>query len=156
MAATPTVPEMFRVITLDRYFMWCRFQRDHYKEIKVTWETDFFDSMEMQHAFMCLSYWYAGLYVVCEGWQELKLSDSEIDKLLASPYLDVLRRYRNGVFHFQQDYFDKRLKEAIKLGQDFHCWVEELMSNFQRYFRHWWQKHQLVILQMKAKSTAVN
>ena len=60
------------------------------------------------------------------------------------------------VWATRQDYFDKRLKEAIKLGQDFQCWVEELMSNFQRYFRHWWQKHQLVILQMKAKSTAVN
>src|SRR5258705_5390896 len=116
MSAIPTVDELMRVTSLGRYLMWCQSQRDQYKEINVTWETSFYDSMEMQKAFMYLSYWYAGLYVVCEGWQELKLTDPEIDKLLGSPNLDVLRRYRNGVFHYQQDYFDTRIKEAIKLG----------------------------------------
>lgn len=31
---------------------------------------------------MYMSYWYAGLYVVIEGWQKLKLQDMAIDTLL--------------------------------------------------------------------------
>ncbi len=73
---------------------------------------------------MYLSYWYAGLYVVCEGWQEAKLSDSEIDALLQSSHLEFLKRFRNG---FQADYFDKRFMDALVLGKDFDEWAESLM-----------------------------
>jgi len=69
--------------------------------------------------FVYLSYWYAGLYVVCEGWQELKLSDPEILDLLKSPHLEGLKRFRNGVYHYQADYFDKRLMRAFAGGAGF-------------------------------------
>ena len=52
---------------------------------------------------MCL--WYGMLYVVVEGWQEAKLSDPEVDRLLSSPNTELLRRFRNGMFHFQRDYW---------------------------------------------------
>jgi hypothetical protein len=81
---------------------------------------------------MYLSYWYAGLYVVCEGWQELKLSDPEIDSLLASPHLALLKRFRHGVYHFQPDYFDKRLMNPFVLGKDFDDWIESLTGAFHR------------------------
>ena len=35
--------------------------------------------------FMYMSYWYATLYVVIEGWKNLKFSDPKIDELLKSP-----------------------------------------------------------------------
>jgi hypothetical protein len=151
---------MMRVVSLWRYFMWCEMQRNDSKAVKVTWETDFFDSIEMQRWFMHLSYWYCGLYVVCEGWQELKLTDSDIDHLLSSPYLDVLRRYRNGVFHYQHDYFDVRIKEAIEAGEPFRLWVEELMQHFSRFFTDWFNKHRSLIrslkLQQQVKAQTVN
>jgi hypothetical protein len=50
-----------------------------------------------------MSYWYAALYVVIEGWRDLGLADATIDALLQSPNVDLLKRYRNGVFHFQKD-----------------------------------------------------
>src|ERR1035438_1862649 len=50
---------------------------------------------------MCL--WYGMLFVVVEGWREAKLSDPEVDRLLASPNTELLRRFRNGMFHFQKD-----------------------------------------------------
>jgi hypothetical protein len=59
-------------------------------------------------SFLYMSYWYGALYVVIEGWRELKLADTGIDNLLESPNVDLLRKYRNGVFHFQADYNDKR------------------------------------------------
>jgi hypothetical protein len=52
---------------------------------------------------MCL--WYGMLYVVVEGWKESGLSDPEVDRLLASPNTELLRRFRNGMFHFQTDHW---------------------------------------------------
>lgn len=53
--------------------------------------------------------WCGLLYVVVEGYRELKLKDSAVDSLLAdSQRIEVLRRCRNGMFHFQKDYFDPR------------------------------------------------
>ena len=86
---------------------------------------------------MYLSYWYAGLYVACEGWQDLKLADSEIDGLLASSNLELLKRFRNGVYHFQPDYFDKRLMNPFVLGKGFDEWVESLTHAFARYLDAW-------------------
>ena len=57
-----------------------------------------------------MSYWYGGLYAVIEGWQELGLTDPTIDRLLESPNVELLRRYRNGVFHYQMTYFDDRFR----------------------------------------------
>lgn len=42
---------------------------------------------EVLQGFMFLSYCYATLYVVAEGWQELKLSDPAVDALLTEPIL---------------------------------------------------------------------
>ncbi len=55
-----------------------------------------------------LSYWYAALYVVIEGWKELGFQDAEIDALLISPNVKHLKRYRNGVCHFQPKCLDDR------------------------------------------------
>jgi hypothetical protein len=104
-------------------------------------------------AYMYMSYWYAGLYVVAEGWKELGLSDAEIDELLdmstgrkverpapvgAAPQivdervLDVLRRYRNGAFHFQRDYFDDRFLDFMKV-EAAPGWARALNLAFGRY-----------------------
>jgi hypothetical protein len=84
-----------------------------------------------------LCYWLAGLYVVSEGWQELKLSDPEVDALLKSPHVEKLKRFRHGVYHFQPDYFDKRFMDALALGDDFSEWAKSLMLAFARYFDAW-------------------
>lgn len=153
MSTIPTVYEMLPVMTLWRYFSWCQWQRTFADAFKVTWETNFFDSVEIQQWFMHLSYWYSGLYVVCEGWQELRLTDPDVDRLLQSPYLDVLRRYRNGVFHYQPEYLDIRIKEAIQSGEPFQKWVDDLMQHFKRYLDDWFAKHRPLIRQMKSEST---
>lgn len=136
--STP-VPEMFKIFSLNRYFIWSIEMREHYQQVgKLVVPTpSFFDDENAGRAFMYLSYWYAGLYVVCEGWQELRLSDPEVDAFLKSPHLDVLKRFRNGVYHYQADYFDKRLMDAFMLGKDFDDWVEALTHAFAAYFDTW-------------------
>jgi hypothetical protein len=133
------VPQVFKVFSLHRYFSWCAEMRQHYIDVgkQVSPTPSFFGNPDAGRAFMYLSYWYAGLFVVSEGWQELKLSDPEIDKLLQSPHLEKLKRFRNGVYHFQPDYFDKRFMDALVAGKDFSEWAEALMLAFNRYFEAW-------------------
>ena len=66
-----------------------------------------------------MGYWYATLYVVIEGYQELKMADSVIDLLLQSPNVKSLRRFRNGICHYQKEYFDE-LFMGICLAR-FYC-----------------------------------
>jgi hypothetical protein len=85
-------------------------------------------------SFLYMSYWYGGLYVVIEGWKALKLSDGVIDEFLKSSNVELLRRYRNGVFHFQRDYNDERFNEFMRQGNDAVTWVRSLNEQFGRYF----------------------
>jgi hypothetical protein len=90
-----------------------------------------------------MSFWYAALYVVIEGWQELKLNDPAIDQLLASPNVPLLKRYRHGTFHFQKEYDDKRFLNFMTKGNDVVAWVRRLHEEFSRFFLEWFgqQEH---------------
>jgi hypothetical protein len=81
-----------------------------------------------------LSYWYASLYVVIEGWRELKLEDQDISRLLASPYVETLRRYRNGAFHFQRTLTDPRFADFhVVGGVEITMWMAELRTHLSRF-----------------------
>jgi hypothetical protein len=70
--------------------------------------------------------WCGLLFTVVEGYQDLKLKDSQVDSLLSqSTRVDVLRRCRNGMFHFQEDYFDDRLIAPMR-DLFFTTWALEL------------------------------
>lgn len=86
-----------------------------------------------------MSYWYGGLYVVIEGWRTLKLRDPMIGRLLSSRNVGLLRRYRNGVFHFQRTYYDKRFSGLILDGENVVDWVRTLNREFGRYFLDWFR-----------------
>jgi hypothetical protein len=106
------VSETREIHTLHRYYIWQNKMREHLdaelrsaseREVAIVVGTN-----EQINVFHYMSYWYAGLYVLIDGWRTLGLHDDEIDRLLDSPNVDLLRRYRNGVFHFQRTYFDER------------------------------------------------
>ena len=84
-----------------------------------------------------MSYWYGGLYVVIEGWKKLKLLDSRINPLLKSKNVSLLKRYRNGVFHFQENYNDNRFLDFITQGENCVAWIRQLNSEFGRFFLGW-------------------
>ena len=129
------MPTHAEVLTLHRYYIWANKFRTHFDQIiasapnleenPLLWfanETGLF-----------LSYWYAALYVVIEGWQTLGLQDEELNLLLASPNVEHLRRYRNGVCHFQHKYLDERFL-AMMSSRDSVQWVRSLNSAFGRFF----------------------
>jgi len=117
--------------TLHRYFIWANRMRTHFDEVLS--RDDPFSGPSQIESFLYMSYWYAGLYVVIEGWQELKLADPAIDALLRSPNVALLRRYRNGVFHFQGEYNDARFQAFMAEGTGTVSWVRALNLEFGRY-----------------------
>jgi hypothetical protein len=127
---------------LHRYWMYANRMREYFEKALLNpgWiELAEKHQTHPQLAFMVhdpgifMSYWYGALYVVIEGWRDLGLSDATIDKLLASSNVDLLKRYRNGVFHFQKQYFDSRFT-GFMASQDSVPWVRELNRAFGDYF----------------------
>ena len=80
-----------------------------------------------------LDLWYWTLYVIAEWWKELKLKDEKIDELLKSSNLELLRRYRNGVFHFQKNWYDSRFEDFHKETSTID-WTMQLHKEFGRFF----------------------
>jgi hypothetical protein len=126
----PMPPE---ILTLHRYFIWADRMWTHFDEVLDS-GADALEGAGFIESFLYMSYWYAGLYVVIEGWKELRLSDAAIDEILQSSNVELLRRYRNGVFHFQCNYNDKRFEEFMARGDDAVTWVRRLNEQFGRFF----------------------
>ena len=137
-ALMPKHPDPAHVFALHRYFIWANRMRVHFdgllgKHERPGWQVE---------TRLYMSYWYGGLYVVIEGWQELNLSDPEIDRLLSSRNVSLLRRYRNGTFHFQKLYDDDRFMDLITKGENVVTWVQNLHDELDRFFLDWLARNQ--------------
>jgi hypothetical protein len=119
--------------SLFRYFMWASLNRENFDRALASSGT----KVDDQGGFLFFStqpgifmtYWYGGLYVVIEGWRELDLHEPLIDALLESPNVDLLRRFRNGAFHFQSAWLDDRLVAFCGTAGSV-SWVRELTQRF--------------------------
>ena len=120
---------------LHRYFMWANRLRDHFYRALAArgpaTEADF-PIWFADDVGLFMSHWYAALYVVIEGYRELDLHDAKIDALLRSPNVDLLRRYRNGVDHYQKDYFDGRFLDFMGPPET-PQWARDLNGEFGRF-----------------------
>ena len=132
LAQMEAVKASLDLISLQRYFLWADRMKRHAEESN----TDHLEGYHPKvHAEPYRSYWYGGLYVVIEGWPKLGRSDPTIDGLLIDErHVGLLRRYRNGAFHYQTDYFDDRFfelwadKEAIP-------WIRRVHEAFRTWLR---------------------
>jgi hypothetical protein len=127
-----TLASKEKLLSLHRYFIWANKMRQHFDEtLKYSVTQDGSNGMD---AFMYMGYWYATMYLVADGWRELKLKDDQINELLKSDNLELLRRYRNGVFHYQKTYNDARFTDLYQNGKDVVDWVRQLNQELARYF----------------------
>ncbi len=102
------------IIPLHRYFIAAIRMRRHFNDCVLASPSASQEYGEaLVESLLYMGFWYAGLYVVIEGWHELGLSDPAINALLESPNIDLLKRYRHGVCHFQREYFDKRFTDFV-------------------------------------------
>ena len=120
---------------LHRYFIWADRMRVHFERFLSTGRSEYDQSTKHKdlEALLYLSYWYASMYVVIEGWKELGLSDPEVDALLESENVQLLKRYRNGVFHFQTDYLDDRFFGFME-AQGTVSWIRSVRESMSRFF----------------------
>ncbi|HZI12273.1 MAG TPA: hypothetical protein VE153_17950 [Myxococcus sp.] len=136
-AAQKVEPKPWEVFTLHKYFIHANFMRHSFFEKAVA---EGADKGLVSEAKLYMDAWYVGLYVVIEGWKELKLTDSVIDELLRSPNVDLLRRYRNGVCHFQRKYIDDRFMNLIQ-EKSVVAWLQVLNREFGRFFSEYIKTH---------------
>lgn len=81
-----------------------------------------------------LSHYYSSLYVVIEGWKGMKIKDDNINYLLNKfqDNVDKLRKFRNTIYHFQPDMFDKRFEAGIH-DIDLIPWILCLECEFKNF-----------------------
>jgi hypothetical protein len=66
--------------------------------------------------------------------------DSKIDELLGSPNVGLLRRFRHGVFHFHEDYFNEHLTTPfVDPGEERVLWVRSVSNEYGQWFLEWFR-----------------
>jgi hypothetical protein len=130
------------IVVLHRYWIHANAMRIHFEEELRKKPPNTSDQKDARKIFgdavmyaadkrgTFISYCYGALYVVIEGWKQLRLTDAKIDRLISSPNVRLLKKYRDGVFHFQRNYFDDRFVDFFR-SQD---WVRAIHSELGRYF----------------------
>ena len=130
------------IVSLHRYYSWARTLRTHFERPFKEWHEkglkeenveEWFGPTGMGEGVALMSYWYAALYVVIEGWRELGLKDDRIDELLTSEHADRLRVHRNATCHYQAEYFVKKWNRFEKEPGSVE-WVWALDREFSRFF----------------------
>ena len=89
---------------------------------------------QLASLFPVLKVFYALTYVVIEGYEVEKLSDKTIDALLKdADKLQMLRKFRNGTFHYQKDPLTIKVW-AFLLEDDTEKWLKEIHFAFKAFF----------------------
>ena len=131
------------VVTLYRYFAYAAHMRDLFRRSVTAEQLKELanDEQGLVSLFystpgLYLLYSYSGLFVVVEGWQDLKLTDAKIDALIASPYVDRLKRFRNATFHYQKGVISPKHLEFFGAEEEkTEEWVGQVYDELARYFR---------------------
>jgi len=79
-------------------------------------------------AFGMLALHLATVYAVAEKWREWRFADPTVDRLLTSPHLKVLKKYRHTVFHV--DLLDAPGAAALAASKEVVDWSKELAAAF--------------------------
>jgi hypothetical protein len=127
--ATPKGVTPLRMLIV-LYFDPCDLLHQHVNRLKPYFFSDPNTQARVGQEFMTFThYWLASLFVVAEGWKELKLEDPEIDKMIDGHW-DSLRLFRNGVFHYQPK--DRKHKQFFDV--DKFNWAEKLHASLRTFF----------------------
>jgi hypothetical protein len=124
-------PDRERVFAWARYVFWADVECQQYEAHEPG-----DDEPTTGLLFVLMAQWYAALWVAIEGWRECPLSDSTVDELLTDPAfernLQLLRRFRNGVYHYQQKLIDDRLIGFLSECTNTIPWAFLVHSEFKR------------------------
>ncbi|MBN2249413.1 MAG: hypothetical protein JW682_03625 [Campylobacterales bacterium] len=89
---------------------------------------------EIHSSFARLSVLYSLIYVIIEGYKELKYTNEQIDILLAQDdFVDALRLFRNAIFHYQKKPISEKALKFLELEES-ETWIRELHIAFKLFF----------------------
>ena len=92
------------------------------------------DNAQMWSSFCRLSVFYGLIYVVVEGYRELKYSSKSIDELLdKTEFVDALRLFRNAIFHYQKVPIPEKALKLLELKES-EEWIGQLHLSFKKFF----------------------
>jgi hypothetical protein len=132
MTDEPTTTLTDPVLRLAEYWFSAQLMHHYVHELREAYPglKDLEEDVDLRIEFFTyLQFWLSALYVVAEGFIELRLTDPELDGLVKC-HIDSLRLYRNATFHFQE----KPNKHVQFFGADRLNWAEELHSSFEKFF----------------------
>ena len=121
------------------YRHWCRANAIRYVLFKERSEVSptpdkLTQTAELFSRILRLEVFYALVYVVIEGYKELGCKYDKVDTLLEqSEYVERLRRFRNAVFHYQDDLINQKMLEFVDTP-DSENWLKNLNEAFQQFF----------------------
>lgn len=124
-----------QLVSLHKYWMYSNRMAMLFKgtrgEMSKTLENSDFQSMppflKIQSVFLSdfgifKAFWYGSLYVVIEGYKDLKLISKNVDQLMNNDFIDKLRLFRNATFHYQKDNYSEKLFKVDK-SDEFTNWI---------------------------------
>jgi len=138
------IENKLKIATLYRYYLYAVVMRDNLKKENLE---DFIKNLKDDASSVILvfsapvgvymTYFYSALYLIIEGWNELKMSDEKVDALIASPHTDKLRLFRNATFHYQKEPISPKLLQFLGTKEEAtEKWIAELYSEFGRFFKN--------------------
>ena len=126
------------IMSLHRYFIWADRMRVLALDLLGQGHGNAADALFLHPYFF---YWYAGSYVVIEGWRELDLHDAVIDDLLSTKaYVEALRLHRNGAYQFQPTYFAEKVIGFVSEAGSAE-WIHKLQQAFSSWFLAYFESH---------------
>lgn len=89
---------------------------------------------ELHSSFARLSVLYGLIYVVVEGYKELKYANPKVDELLSQEeFVDALRLFRNSTFHYQKNPIPEKALKFLELSES-ESWIKALHLAFKKFF----------------------
>lgn len=138
------IENKIKIATLYRYYLYAVVMRDNLKKENLE---NFIKNLKDDASSVILifsspvgvymTYFYSALYLIIEGWNELKLSDEKVDKLIASTHTDKLRLFRNATFHYQKEPISPKLLQFLGTKEEAtEKWIGDLYTEFGRFFKN--------------------
>ena len=119
---------------LHKYWNWSNMMRiKFFEQISNEEEMRNIQNFHLTEMGVYMMYWYSSLYAVIEGYRDFKMKNVDIDNLLNdSEKLDLLRKFRNGAFHVQKEYFSEKYINLI-VAKNSAEWVSCISQNMGKY-----------------------
>ncbi|HXT69932.1 MAG TPA: hypothetical protein VN700_09265 [Vicinamibacterales bacterium] len=121
-----------RILAWARYVFYAEIECEQYNAHEMAE-----DESPIGRTLVLMMQFYAALWVVAEGWQDCPLTDETIDELLTDPAFEqnvtLLRRFRNGVYHYQPQQINEKVLAFLRDGSEHAiAWAFLLHDEFKR------------------------